>query len=108
MKDVETPSSAPKPAAKESKEEPSPPSVSEQLAANVSLLETSVRAKETRVLVGRLLRQTTAVRKQLTADNLRDFITSTLPEGYPGTTLLLSHLSNVTSYTCLSSLQSSA
>lgn len=72
-----------------------PPSVSAQLATNVSLLESAVRAKETRVLVGRLLRQTTAVRKQLTAENLADFVKNVLPRGYPGTSLLLAHLNKV-------------
>ena len=99
MKDADPPSSTAKPAAKDSKDKPPPPppSVSEQLAANVALLETSVRAKETRVLVGRLLRQTNAVRRQLNADNLTDFIRATLPESYPGTQVLLSHLSKVRS-----------
>lgn len=72
-----------------------PPPVSAQLAANISLLESAVRSKETRVLAGRLLRQTTAVRKNLTAENLSDFVTSVLPRGYPGTSLLLAHLKKV-------------
>ncbi|EIE24637.1 26S proteasome regulatory subunit [Coccomyxa subellipsoidea C-169] len=74
-----------------------PPSVSAQLATNVSLLESAVRAKETRLLVGRLLRQTTAVRKQLTAENLADFVKNVLPRGYPGTSLLLTHLNKASS-----------
>ncbi len=72
-----------------------PPPVSTQLAANVSLLESAVRSKETRVLAGRLLRQTTAVRKNLSAENLSDFVKSVLPRGYPGTSLLLEHLKKV-------------
>lgn len=95
MKAAETPSTTP-PADKDSKDAPAaPPSVSEQLAAIAALLETSVKAKETRVIVGRLLRQTNGVRKQLSADNLADFIRSTLPDGYQGTQLLLSHLNKV-------------
>ncbi|BDA42686.1 probable 26S proteasome non-ATPase regulatory subunit 3 [Coccomyxa sp. Obi] len=74
-----------------------PPPVSAQLAANVSLLESAVRSKETRVLAGRLLRQTTAVRKNLNAENLSDFVKSVLPRGYPGTSLLLEHLTKASS-----------
>ena len=79
----------------EADERPSPPSVKAMLAANVALLGAAVRAKETRVLAGRLMRQTTAVRKRLTAEDLSDFVKEMLPHGYPGTSLLLSHLSKV-------------
>ena len=97
MKDAEAQSTTAKPSSKESKEDapPAPPAVADQLSAIVALLEASVRAKETRVLVGRLLRQTTAVRCRLNTENLTAFIKATLPEGFPGTDLLLSHLSSV-------------
>lgn len=97
MKDAEAPSTTAKPPSKESKEEapPAPPAVADQLSAIVALLEASVRAKETRVLVGRLLRQTTAVRCRLNTENLTAFIKTTLPDGFPGTDFLLSQLSSV-------------
>ena len=99
MKDVDVPSSAPaeQNGAKEkgSAETPAPPTVKATLTANVSLLESAVRAKETRVLAGRLMRQTTAVRKRMTADDISTFVREKLPHGYPGTVLLLSHLSKV-------------
>lgn len=100
MKDADVPSSA---SAEqngvkktEADERPSPPSVKALLAANVALLEAAVRAKETRVLAGRLMRQTTAVRKRLTEEDLSAFVREKLPHGYPGTTFLLSHLTKVT------------
>lgn len=95
LKDAAAPSSTTK--SEEAKKEPEeqPLSVSTQLTANVAFLESAVRAKETRVIAGRLLRQTTALRKRLDADSLTDFLKFVFPEGYPGTSLLLSHLSKV-------------
>ncbi len=99
MKDADAPSSIPKEQSKDDKkaahEQPSPASVKAMLSANVLLLEAAVRAKETRVLAGRLMRQTTSVRRKLTADDLSAFVRETLPHGYPGTSLLLEHLSKV-------------
>ena len=107
MKDADAPSSKSKEQSKDDKkaahEQPSPPSVKAMLSANVLLLEAAVRAKETRVLAGRLMRQTTSVRRKLTADDLSAFVRETLPHGYPGTSLLLEHLSKV----CLSPLKQS-
>jgi len=99
MKDADaTPADSTAAKTEDTKKPDQPPSVSSQLAGNVSLLESAVRAKETRVLVGRLLRQTTAVRKRLTAENLADFVKSVLPQNYPGTSLLLMHLNKVRSW----------
>ena len=99
MKDADASSSKSKEQSKDDKkaahEQPSPPSVKAMLSANVLLLEAAVRAKETRVLAGRLMRQTTSVRRKLTADDLSAFVRETLPHGYPGTSLLLEHLSKV-------------
>jgi len=99
MKDADVPSSAAPEqngvTEKEADETPSPPTVKAMLAANVALLEAAVRAKETRVLAGRLMRQSTAVRKRMTADELSVFVMEMLPHGYPGTAFLLSHLSKV-------------
>ena len=99
MKDVDAPSSAPAEQngikKKGADETPLPPTVKAMLIANVSLLESAVRAKETRVLAGRLMRQTTAVRRRMTADDLSAFVREMLPHGYPGSVLLLSYLSKV-------------
>ena len=102
MKDVDVPSSAPAEQngvkKKGADEIPAPPTVKAMLTANTSLLESAVRAKETRVLAGRLMRQTTAVRKRMTADDLSAFVREVLPHGYPGSVFLLSHLSKVRRY----------
>lgn len=99
MKDVDVPSSAPAEQngvkEKGGDEAPAPPTVKAMLTANTSLLESAVRVKETRVLAGRLMRQTTAVRKRMTADDLSAFVREVLPHGYPGSVFLLSHLSKV-------------
>lgn len=97
MKDADVPSSAPAEQngtkTKGAAETPAPPTVKAMLTANVTLLESAVRAKEIRVLAGRLMRQTTAVRKRMTADDISTFVREKLPHG--GTVLLLSHLSKV-------------
>ena len=59
---------------------PEPPTAREALQGIVTLLEKSVRLKDTRLLMGRLLRQTAVLRKQLTADALRNFINTNLTE----------------------------
>lgn len=45
----------------------------------VSLLEKSVKTKETRLLMGRLMRQTAQLRGHMTAADLESFITIYLP-----------------------------
>jgi 26S proteasome regulatory subunit N3 len=72
---------------------PPPPTPIEQLRANTELLEKAVRAKETRVLSGRLLRQTAAVRRALDADTLANYVREALPAGLPARGLLLDALS---------------
>ncbi len=69
-----------------------PPSISDQLKANVSLIEKAVRHKETRAVFGKLLRQTTAVRRQLTARDLQAFISSTLSQDSPAAQTLQQYL----------------
>lgn len=58
-----------------------PPKVQDSLKNIVALLEKSVKLKDTRMLGGRLLRQTAAARKQLTADAIADFLAAALPAG---------------------------
>lgn len=53
-----------------------PPAV---LRSNVRLITNAVAEKETRTLFGRVLRQTAAVRRQLTAQELQAFLASALP-----------------------------
>jgi len=72
---------------------PPPPTPIEQLRANTELLEKAVRAKETRVLSGRLLRQTAAVRRALDADTLAGYVREALPAGLPARDMLLDALS---------------
>lgn len=85
------------PAAQEPKEQaedagPAPPSVQERLRSNLQLIDKAVRFKETRAMFGKLLRQTTGVRKQLTAAELRTLVSSTLPAGSPAAQTLLQYL----------------
>lgn len=81
-------------AAKAPEEAPPPPLTPiEQLRANTELLEKAVAAKETRVLSGRLLRQTAAVRRQLDEEILAVYIREALPATLPARGLLLAHLS---------------
>ena len=58
------------------------------LRSNVHLIEKAVAQKETRTLFGRLLRQTAAVRKQLTAHDLQAFLAEALPPASPAAAAL--------------------
>lgn len=71
---------------------PAPPTALEQLAASAALIDKAVRQKETRALFGKVLRQTTATRRGLTAGDLRTFLRRTLPPGSPALTALLPYL----------------
>lgn len=66
-----------------------------QLASNVALIERSVKAKETRMGSGRLLRTTAAIRRRLTRAILQDFITKHLPQDSPSRPTLLAVLEQV-------------
>lgn len=61
-------------------EEAKPFSVREGMQNVVSLLEKSVKTKETRILMGRLMRQTAMVRKHMTAADLAGYVKAYLPE----------------------------
>lgn len=69
--------------------------VAAQLAANVALIEKSVKQKETRMGSGRLLRTTAAVRRRLTRAILQDFISTHLPADSPIRPVLLAVLEQV-------------
>ncbi len=83
---------------KEEKKEEPPPTVQELLKAIVSLIESSVKAKDTRMLAGRLLRQTATIRKMLSSAVLHEFISKYLVDAESSTSkaFLLSQLDKVT------------
>ena len=70
-------------------------SPTDQLAANLAVLEKAVSLKETRMISGRLLRQTASIRHQLTPQILSDFVTKALPEDATMGPLLLRQLKQV-------------
>ena len=70
-------------------------SPTDQLAANLAVLEKAVSLKETRMISGRLLRQTASIRHQLTPQMLSDFVTKALPENATMGPLLLKQLKQV-------------
>lgn len=70
-------------------------SPTDQLAANLAILEKAVSLKETRMISGRLLRQTAAIRHQLTPQMLSDFVTKALPEDATMGPILLKQLKQV-------------
>lgn len=65
------------------------------LKSNVTLLEKAVALKDTRLLMGRLLRQTATVRKQLDSPLLQELLQGVLPQGSATRTYLLDVLSKV-------------
>ena len=75
--------------------------VAAQLDANVALVEKSVKAKETRMGSGRLLRTTAGIRKRLTRAILQQFIARHLPEDAPLRPILLAILEQVQTGTSL-------
>ena len=70
-------------------------SPTDQLAANLAVLEKAVSLKETRMISGRLLRQTAGIRHQLTPQILSDFVTKALPEDATMGPILLKQLRQV-------------
>lgn len=81
-------------------EEAAPPKsvaevVADQLTANVALIEKSVKAKETRMGAGKLLRSTAGIRRRLTSSILQDFIRAQLPDDSPLRHTLLAALDKV-------------
>lgn len=74
---------------------PHPPSVEAQLDNSLKLLDRAVRSKDTRLISGRLLRQTAAYRSKLTAEILYSFVEQTLPESFSAREPLLGVLQQV-------------
>lgn len=76
-------------------------SPTDQLAANLAVLEKAVSLKETRMISGRLLRQTAAIRHQLTPQILSDFVTKALPEDATMGPILLKQLKQVSNWSLM-------
>ena len=76
-------------------------SPTDQLAANLAVLEKAVSLKETRMISGRLLRQTAAIRHQLTPQILSDFVTKALPEDATMGPILLKQLKQVSNWSLI-------
>jgi 26S proteasome regulatory subunit N3 len=76
-------------------QQPKPFSVKEGMQGIVSLLEKSVKTKETRLLMGRLMRQTAMVRKHMTASDLARFVKTYLPEDSSSAGFLQGYLKQV-------------
>ncbi|KAK9834634.1 hypothetical protein WJX74_006246 [Apatococcus lobatus] len=72
--------------------QPAKLTIAAQLRANVALLERAVQAKDTRLIVGRLLRQTAAIRQQLQPSILKGLVEGLLPESCPTRGLLLEQI----------------
>ena len=77
--------------------QPAKLTVAAQLRANVALLERAVQAKDTRLIVGRLLRQTAAIRQQLQPSILKSLVEGLLNESCPTRSLLIQQLGQVSS-----------
>ncbi|KXZ51995.1 hypothetical protein GPECTOR_10g1017 [Gonium pectorale] len=71
--------------------------VEEKLKAVVALVEKSVKTKDTRLLIGRLLRQTASVRKQLTPSIVKAFLQRTLPTDLESRAFLSTHVDQAAS-----------
>ena len=82
-------------ASKDHKPGPIPINVETQLDNSLKLLDRAVRIKDTRLISGRLLRQTAAIRSKLTAEILYAFIEQTLPESFSARETLLGVLQQV-------------
>jgi len=74
---------------------PRKPSTDVQLANILVLLERAVRSKDTKLLVGRLLRQTASIRTQLQPDVLTAFLEEAFPADHSTRTFLLAQLNKV-------------
>lgn len=94
-KDADSASTSIAPAESDATEAESRLSPTDQLAANLAILEKAVSLKETRMISGRLLRQTASIRHQLTPQILSDFVTKALPEGAVMRPILLKQLKQV-------------
>ena len=72
-----------------------PLTVKETLQGVITLLDRAVKTKDTRLMLGRLLRQTAAARRQLTGADLADFVKTYLPDSIPARAYLLEAIEKV-------------
>ncbi|PNH08316.1 putative 26S proteasome non-ATPase regulatory subunit 3a [Tetrabaena socialis] len=73
-------------------EAPAVATVDAKLKAVLALVERSVKQKDTRLLIGRLLRQTASVRKQLTPSSVKAFLQQSLPADLESRVFLSAHV----------------
>ena len=66
-----------------------PPTLESVLESNLLLIRKAVATRETRLLVGRLLRQTATVRSQFNAENLQVFFSKSLADSSPVRNMIL-------------------
>lgn len=89
MKEVEAPAEVPG------------PTCLDTLNANLVLIRKAVATRETRLLVGRCLRQTATARSQFTPELLEDFFSKTLAEASPVRGLILHAVKGTAPVRCL-------
>lgn len=86
---------APAPSAAEAVPAKKEPTLAERLSAVVAIVEKAVKAKDTRMMMGRLLRQTAVVRPLLTGTGLVAFLKTVMPADMDSSTFLQGQLAKV-------------
>jgi len=81
-------------------EDPKRFSSREAMQGIITLLEKSVKTKETRLLMGRLMRQTALVRKHINAADITYFINTYLPENSSSSSFLVDYVKEVGVWHC--------
>lgn len=76
-------------------EAPKPYNAREGMQGIITLLERSVKTKETRVLMSRLMRQTAQLRSHMTAADLDNFISTYLPDDSTSAPYLAGYIKQV-------------
>lgn len=76
------------------------PTALDRLRGLVSLISQAVKEKDTRALMGRVLRETAGIRPGFDAPLLKAFITEVLPSGVAAKGILLEKLSQVWQAPC--------
>jgi len=76
-------------------EAPKPYNAREGMQGIIALLERSVKTKETRLLMGRLMRQTAQLRSHMTAADLDNFISTYLPDDSTSAPYLAGYIKQV-------------
>lgn len=66
--------------------------VAHRLRQGAELIRQAVKERDTRALVGRVLRETNALKHELAASDLSGFLKDVFPEDHPCRRFLLSHL----------------